>query len=244
MSTEIIPYQQMQLMATAAAKSGLFAVKTPEAAFSLMLVAASENIHPGRAMMEYDVIQGKPCLKASAMLARFQAAGGKVRWIEQSDTKVSGEFSHPAGGAVTVTWDTDRVKTAQLDGKDMHKKFPLQMKRARCISEGVRAVFPGVSPVGMYTPEETADMDQHEVGSHDIAQAIQNGELRIMASDVVGEYIDTIKAAANAEQLRGAYQAAHKAAVAAKDGPRIGEFALAYEARKEELATVPSGEQI
>ena len=40
-----------------------------------------------------------------------------------------------------------------MTGKDNYKKFPRQMLRARVISEGVRAVYPGVLQ-GMYTPEE------------------------------------------------------------------------------------------
>jgi hypothetical protein len=53
-------------------------------------------------------------------------------------------------------WDSERVKKAGLGGN--HNKYPLQMKAARCISEGVRASFPACL-CGFYTPEEVQDFD-------------------------------------------------------------------------------------
>lgn len=232
MSTEIVPYQQMERMAVAVAKSGLFAVKTPEAAISLMMVAQSEGIHPAQAMMEYDLIQGKPSLKSSSMLARFQRAGGKVEWIESSDAKVSGRFTHPAGGSVVVTWDDERVKKAGLSGKDMHIKFPLQMKRARCISEGVRAVFPGVSPAGLYTPEETADMEEPTAVS--VTQAINAADGQLLTSSDRDEHIAAINNAQNPDELREVYTVAYRAAKG--DDSRRNTIKNAYESRKAELA--------
>jgi hypothetical protein len=93
------------------------------------------------------------------MLARFQAAGGKVEWIELTDTKCTGIFSHAQGGSVSITWDMARAKQAELStGKDNWRKYPRQMLRARVVSEGVRTVYPGVC-VGVYTPEEVEDFD-------------------------------------------------------------------------------------
>lgn len=236
MSTEIVPYQQIERMANAVAKSGLFAVKSPEAAVSLMLIAQAEGIHPAQAMMDYDVIQGKPALKASAMLARFQRAGGTVEWLEATDKTVSGKFTHAAGGSVTVTWDDARVKQAGLDTKDMHKKFPLQMKRARCISEGVRAVCPGVTPLNMYTPEETADMDEINVSSQSTAsQRVDAMDGAPLLSELVEQHMARISEAASINSLKIAFQAAYKLARDAKDDVRQRTFTAAYEARKSEL---------
>lgn len=74
--------------------------------------------------MEYHVIQGRPALKADAMLARFQAAGGKVDWKEYTDDKVSGVFSHPSGGSVTVDWTIERAKQAGVYGKSNMENLP------------------------------------------------------------------------------------------------------------------------
>lgn len=156
MNTAIVPFQDIQQMATAVAKSGLFGMKTPEQAIALMLVAQSEGLHPARAAMEYHVIQGRPALKADAMLARFQNAGGKVSWKSYTDADVTGVFSHPAGGEVSIQWTFDMATKAGLTKNPTWKQYPRAMLRARCISEGIRTVYPGVS-VGIYTPEEVQD---------------------------------------------------------------------------------------
>lgn len=158
MSNQMVSVNELSTMAKAVASSKLFGMKTPEEAMALMLIAQAEGMHPAIAVRDYHIIQGKPALKADAMMARFQQAGGKVDWQEVSDNRVSAVFSHPQGGSVTIDWDMDRAKAAQLGGKDMWKKFPRQMLRARVISEGIRTVFPGVV-IGVYTPEEVRDFD-------------------------------------------------------------------------------------
>lgn len=145
-------------MATAVAKSGLFGIKTPEQGVALMLIAQAEGLHPAIAARDYHVIQGRPALKTDAMMARFQQAGGKVEWKVYTDDEVTGVFSHPAGGSLTVTWTLSQAKRIGLAGKDNWKNYPRAMLRARCISEGIRSVYPGCV-VGVYTPEEVQDFD-------------------------------------------------------------------------------------
>lgn len=157
MSTALVPVDQIERMALAVAKSGLFGVKTPDQAMALMLVAQAEGMHPAIAARDYHVINGRPTLRADAMLARFQAAGGKVEWGEYTDKRVVGTFSHPQGGNVRIEWTTDMAISANLTKNPTWKSYPRQMLRARCISEGIRTIYPGVA-IGTYTPEEAEDM--------------------------------------------------------------------------------------
>lgn len=161
MSGALVPVADVEKMAVAVARSGLFGVKTPDQALALMLIAQAEGLHPAIAARDYHVINGRPTLKADAMMARFQAAGGKVEWGEYTDTKVSGKFSHPQGGTVEVVWTTKMATDAGLTRNPTWKSYPRQMLRARCISEGIRTVFPGCV-VGTYTPEEAGDMEPRE----------------------------------------------------------------------------------
>jgi hypothetical protein len=147
---------ELEQMANHIVKSGLFGIRKVEEAVALMLIAAAEGRHPGTVAAEYHIIQGRPALKADAILARFQSAGGKVEWSEYTDECVCGTFSHPAGGSLKVDWDMTRAKAAGLGGKDNWKKYPRQMLRARVISDGVRGVYPAVLQ-GFYTPEEVQD---------------------------------------------------------------------------------------
>lgn len=155
--SSIVPYADMEKMAAVIAQSGLFGVKNQVQALALMLIAQSEGLHPATAARDYHVIQGRPALKADAMLAKFQSAGGKVEWLVYTDAKCEATFSHQQGGKVTVAWTLEMARSAGLAGKDVWKQYPRAMLRARVISEGIRTVYPAVL-CGLYTPEEVRDM--------------------------------------------------------------------------------------
>lgn len=157
-SHQLIPMNDMERMSVAIAKSGLFGMKTPDQALALMLLAQAEGMHPAIAARDFHIVQGRPALKSDAMLARFQAAGGKVAWNTYTDSEVSGTFTHPSGGSVTIVWTLSQAKAAGLAQKDVWKQYPRAMLRARVISEGIRTVYPGVS-VGIYSEEEVRDFD-------------------------------------------------------------------------------------
>lgn len=158
-STALMTVADIERMAMAVAKSNLFGVRTPDQAMALMLVSQAEGMHPAIAARDYHVINGRPTLKADAMLARFQAAGGTVKWNKYTDTEVSAVVSHPAGGSVEIDWTIAMAEKAGLTKNPTWRQYPRQMLRARVISEGIRTVFPGVA-VGVYTPEEAEDFDK------------------------------------------------------------------------------------
>jgi len=158
MTTALVPVGELERMAHAVAASKLFGITNPEQALALMLVAQAEGLHPATAARDYHIIQGRPSLKADAMLARYLSSGGKVEWHTHTDAEVEATFSHPQGGTLKIKWDMARAKAAELGGKDMWKKYPRQMLRARVISEGIRATNPAVA-VGLYTPEEVEDFE-------------------------------------------------------------------------------------
>lgn len=152
--SNLVAYSEMEQMATAIAASGLFGMKDKNSVLALMAVAQAEGLHPATAARDFHIIQGRPALKADAMLARFQNAGGKVEWKDYTNEKVTGVFSHPNGGSLAVTWTIEQATGIGLvkPGSGW-QKFPRAMLRSRCISEGIRSVFPG-SVTGFYTPEE------------------------------------------------------------------------------------------
>lgn len=156
--SNLIPLSDITTMAEVAAKSKMFGFKNPEEAMAIMLLCQAESLHPAVAMRDYHVIQGRPALKADAMLARFQQAGGSVHWKVYTDREVTGTFSHPQGGSLDVTWTMEQAKKIGITTKDNWAKYPRAMLRARCLSEGIRAVYPGVV-VGVYTPEEVEEFD-------------------------------------------------------------------------------------
>jgi hypothetical protein len=157
MSTALVTMQDMTRMAEAVAKSGLFGVKTADQAMALMLVAQAEGRHPAMAARDYDIIQGRPAKKTEAMLRDFLENQGKVEWHTLDDSTADATFSHPSGGSVRIEWTLKRAAMAGLQGRDMWKKYPRQMLRSRCVSEGIRTVCP-MATSGMYVPEEIRDI--------------------------------------------------------------------------------------
>lgn len=155
MSNEIT-IQDVSNMSVAFAKSGFFGYKNSSEAFTLMCLAQANGLHPAKAAERYHIIQGRPAMKADAMLAAFQESGGKVRWTKRTDAECTLHLEHPQGGELDVTWTMERAKAAGLTGKSTWKQYPTQMLSARCVSEGVRALYPACL-CGMYTPEEVSD---------------------------------------------------------------------------------------
>ena len=149
--------QEIAQMGQIFAKSGMYGIKSPEMAMTLMFQAQAEGIHPCKAMQEYHVINGKPSLSSQAMLARFQLAGGTAKWIKRTATEASLHVEHKQGGELDVTWTIERAKKAGLLGNPSWTKYPEAMLSARCISEAIRAVFPACLG-GMYSIEEEEDI--------------------------------------------------------------------------------------
>lgn len=158
MAQELMPFEEINQMAIAFTKSGFFGYRNPSEALTLMLLANANGLHPVKAVERYHIIQGKPAMKADAMLATFQEAGGQIKWLMRSADECKLWLAHPQAGELEVYWTIQRAKDAGLTSKNTWKQFPTQMLSARCVSEGVRALYPACL-CGLYTPEEVTDFN-------------------------------------------------------------------------------------
>src|SRR5687768_1544070 len=77
----------VERVATAIARGGLFGSKDPNAVLTLCLLAQAEGQHPAVVFRDYHIINGRPAKKAEAMLRDFISSGGKVEWHELTDEK-------------------------------------------------------------------------------------------------------------------------------------------------------------
>lgn len=194
-------------MAEAVAKSGLFGVKTADQAMALMLVAQAEGRHPALAARDYDIIQGRPAKKTEAMLRDFLEAQGKVEWHALDDTVADATFSHPSGGTVRIEWTLKRAAAAGLSGRDMWRKYPRQMLRSRCVSEGIRTVCP-MATSGMYVPEEVRDFSpEKDITPTGGAAARLTSEQLERVNDIVAKAREYIAADNYAEASLECYEA-------------------------------------
>lgn len=237
-STAVIPYSEMERMATTVAKSGLFGVKDKDQALALMALSQAEGIHPMTAVRDFHIINGRASMKADTMLARFQRAGGKVEWHALNDSKADATFTPPPGHgpALRLDWTLDRAKQAKLAEKDIWKGYPRAMLRSRLISEAIRTLFPSIIS-GAYTPEELQSLDPELPDT--IEQRLETFDRPALSQESAVDYLKDIKDAPTMETLKDNFGAAWTAAKSKGDELRMSTLKTAYDARKAELEMPP-----
>lgn len=191
-------FQEKQAMAKAVAASRLFpGAESDQAVMVLMMLCEADQLHPIDAMRRYHIIEGRPSMRADAMQAEFQRRGGTVRWVDSNASECHAVFTHPVHApdgfpvrvalddlvkaGVATTWNRDKKA---VEVKKTYRQFPRQMLRARCISEGVRAVYPGICS-GIYTPEEIRDMDEGDPPARPIEVAPAASQADAIGAELV-----------------------------------------------------------
>lgn len=186
-AAESYSYAEMKEIALDISKSGMFSADrqplSPAQVLTLMLISRSRGLPMIEGVMRYDVIEGKPAMKARCLLAEYQAAGGKVKWLETTDDVCRAVFwhptQHPEEFPVHLTLEEFHRKgvTSARDGiKRNWKLWSKQMLMARASSLAVNAILPGIS-MGVPVAEE---MDSDEPG--------------IAASPARTQLVETLKA--------------------------------------------------
>lgn len=231
----LVPFQEMESMAQYIVKSRLFGAKDEAQAMSLMLLAQAEGMHPMSAIQDFDIVQGRPARKTHSILARFQSAGGSVSWEEISGARACGSFSHKQGGTLRVEWTIEQAKRVGLTGKDNWKNYPQAMLRARCIAEGVRAVYPGAIG-GMLSVEEAQDVvaaPPRDMGAVD--------EVSIIG--LRNKLADQVASAKTIASLEGVWKTGVAEIKPTKDMDLYNQFKAAVAARKEEISAPPEDDK-
>lgn len=158
--SNLIPYDDLTRMAAAIYKSGMFGLKTPEAATGLFLLAQAEGVHPMMGLRRYHILSdGRASMRSDAMLADFRTkAGGRVKWIRCDHEEARAIFTVD-GNSLEISYNISEARAAgYIRAGSGWTKDPGAMLRARLISRGVRMMAPEVV-TGMYTPEEVADFE-------------------------------------------------------------------------------------
>lgn len=150
----------------------VFRLSEPEAV-AIMLIGQSDGIHPVLAIRLYDIIEGKPAPKATTVLTWFQQRGGRVDWIEYTDKRAAGMFSHaelqPEPKLFELTIAEARARNLHMGRngeKHNWKHHTAAMLRARVVTAAVRMIDPGALNGQHIADElEDADLKQAEVES-------------------------------------------------------------------------------
>ena len=162
-------------------KSGMFGCTQPGQGAVLLSTCMTDKISPIEFIRTYHLIEGRPSMRADAMLAKFTQQGGKYKILSFTEDKAEAVFLF-GDNEVTMSMTMQEAEAAGLTKskagkvKDNWRAFPKQMLWARVVSSAIRLVAPQIV-AGVYTPEEVQDFDK--------AAAIEPSAIRVEAKEVV-----------------------------------------------------------
>ena len=156
-------------MACTLAKSGLIpqGLNTPEKVFVALQWGHELGLSPMVAVNNVAVINGKPTLSADIMAAVVKRSPeyGGIKWLEMSDKKAECEITRILpNGEKEVQKSCFTIQDAQnagLAGRDVWRKYPKRMLKHRCLSYGLKDMFPDLL-AGLYDPEEMESITPEE----------------------------------------------------------------------------------
>jgi hypothetical protein len=161
-----LPTNSMQEIAVAGdllARSGMFGVKNAAAGFVVVATCHQQGISLMEFHRTYHIVEGRPSMRADAMLAEFRKAGGRYKIVENSQTRAAAEVTFEGQKLMFEYTIEDAMRTGDClrgDGKvkEIWTKRPEDMLWARLVSRFVRRLCPEIN-AGVYTPEEVRDFD-------------------------------------------------------------------------------------
>lgn len=156
------PLAEVKEMASMAVKSGLIAIKSPEAAFFIIATGLELGLSPMQSLRAIHIIEGKPVLSASLLvaLAKRHPDCEYFRLVSSSPTEATFETKRRGDPAATrKTWTMQDAQRAQLAGRANWQKHPTAMLEARCSAALARAVYPDLL-LGVYEESEGDEIRQ------------------------------------------------------------------------------------
>ena len=162
---QIMPVNEIQVMAKAFAESGMFTdAKQMGQAFVKIQAGQEIGIPPFAAMSGIHIIQGKPTLGAGLIASAVKGSGKYDYKVPQLDDKICSidfyQGTEKIGNSTFTIEDAKKALTKNID------KFPKNMLFARAISNGVKWFCPDVFSGPVYVPEEMPEVTietTHEV---------------------------------------------------------------------------------
>jgi hypothetical protein len=166
----------------------MFGVSLPDQGKIIAISALANGVDAFQYMRTYHVFGGKLTMRAEAMLAELEKAGGRVEWKQTTSEICEADFYGPNSQKpfkVKISMEelkssgvamAEDPKTKKQYVKSVYAKFSRQMLRARATAEGVRAVC-AKAVNGFYAPEEAEDFEpQNEKPSSGWTRGIPQAE--------------------------------------------------------------------
>ncbi|MEI6165957.1 MAG: hypothetical protein WCS52_02075 [bacterium] len=153
-------------------RSGMFGCSAQGQGVVLAMTCMMQRITPLEFIQTYHIVEGRPTMRADAMLAKLIEDGGDYKII-QRDAEGASVWMKCGSREGTFTFTHEDAKAEPFywkkDGKMPKDNYATPRKRmqmlwARVTSDGARTVDPGAVK-GTYSPEEVQDFtDDERVG--------------------------------------------------------------------------------
>ncbi len=149
-------------------RSGMFGCSQQGQGTVLAMTCVMQRMTPLEFIQTYHIVEGRPTMRADAMLANLLDLGGEYQVIERTADRAA--IAASFRGAVfesCFTWEEAQLEPYIYgkDGKTPKKNWAtprarMQMLWARVVSDVVRVVCP-LANRGVYTPEEIESGSDH-----------------------------------------------------------------------------------
>ena len=171
-------------------RSGMFGCTQEGQGTVLAMTCVMQKMTPLEFIQTYHIVEGRPSMRADAMLAKLLEIGGEYKIIERSPEKASVFMRYrSAEGTFTLTHEDVKAEPFywKKDGKTPKDNYATPRKRmqmlwARVASDGVRAVAPVVVS-GLYTPEEIGDFSDEPRAIKTVTQAPMTATVQAEAKE-------------------------------------------------------------
>lgn len=155
-------YDDLKMLATAAAKSGVSGAKTPEAAFMIAVRAMEMGVSPATALTTWHWVNNKPCPPSDTFIGLPRSRPDLCKYfrlVEVTDDHATWETwrvgePEPTKGSFTIA----QAKAAGYYDKNPNwKSIPQQMLKKRAGAFLARDVYPDLFG-GIHSVEEMRDV--------------------------------------------------------------------------------------
>jgi hypothetical protein len=141
-------------VANAACKSRMFP-HTYEQAFMILLIGRDLGLSTSSALMNINLLQGKPTFSAGLIKSMIFKTGLVTSWEEKTDETecvIQASRKNPEM-KLEERFTLKDAERARLTGRGPWQQYPKQMLLARCVAAMGRRLFPEVAS-GLYEPAE------------------------------------------------------------------------------------------
>ena len=161
----VTTFEEMTRVGQLFEQSGMFGCTQQGQGTVLAMTCLMTGMNPLEFQQTYHIVQGRPTMRADAMLARLLEFGGTYEIIARDADRAAIKATfRDASGTFTLNWQEAQLEpfTKGRDGKPKDNwaspRGRMQMLWARVVSDAVRTVCP-LAVRGSYTPEEVIDFD-------------------------------------------------------------------------------------